>query len=105
MTAINVNDCRKKCFHSVRCFLACWNGITGECRLSDVIFTGKYKEADTNGELIDCFTSEAEDIVVGKSIQGTPHERRYLNRVVENLIDGFYSHDMNDCYLSTKDGV
>ena len=102
LQAVNVIDCRNKCFHSMWCFLACWDGSTGECTLSEAIFAGKYVEREPNGDLIHCFTKETGDIVMGKSITGTPNHRWYPQRVVENLVDGFYDQNIENCYISKE---
>ncbi|KAK7065493.1 hypothetical protein SK128_020824, partial [Halocaridina rubra] len=71
------------------------------CYFYELYVVSGYQET-SNTNVYSCYTRSPKDYAIGATIEGSPPHPTYPNRMLENLIDGFYRHpNVNFCYYSS----
>ncbi|KAG7174816.1 hypothetical protein Hamer_G021918 [Homarus americanus] len=94
--------CSKTCLNLGWCNLWCPNPTAAACTYYNIIVMPTYLETD-NTDAIPCFTKRPRDYVTNASITaGQPYDAIMSK---ENLIDGIYGFNMNECFRSSQTNI
>ncbi|KAK3866895.1 hypothetical protein Pcinc_027605 [Petrolisthes cinctipes] len=93
--------CSNKCTLLDWCQLWCAypSNTPTHCLISNIIVMPTYQETNL-ADALTCHTTRPKDLATHANITGGKQDMLYPLRVKENLLDGFYNYDINQCFFT-----
>ncbi|KAK7060100.1 hypothetical protein SK128_012631, partial [Halocaridina rubra] len=91
--------CSQQCLHISWCNVWCHDPSSTSCNFFDMYVAVGYQETASDGVL--CFSWKSKDYAVGALIEGEDPQASATMKVKENLIDGIYDRQAQQCYYSS----
>ncbi|KAK3878122.1 hypothetical protein Pcinc_010296 [Petrolisthes cinctipes] len=93
--------CSNKCTLRDWCQLWCAypSNTPTHCLVSNIIVMPTYQETNM-GDVLTCHTTRPKDLATNTNITAGKHYVPNPLRVKENLVDGFYNYDLNQCFYT-----
>lgn len=100
ISAIDLRECLRQCKSLDWCNLACFEKNENICSHSITIISGKYKEDQTDGKLVLCYTDKTLNLMIGATVSVSDLSINSPERAPANLEDGYYNFDINTCTIT-----